>query len=119
MGNVIGALLLILAFTGEAIAGSPPWHGAPVITDSSGEQLCAKHREPLQRTTVFGPGGGACVLVHPSKKFVSQLARFPNALPFGIHRKADVLYSRATEVWYCGRCEEEVERATRSRAKER
>jgi hypothetical protein len=111
-GAVIVGLLL-QAFAGEVTAGSKPWKGARIISGSAGEQVCAKHREPLQRTTVFVPGGGVCVLVQPSKKFTWQVARSPNALPFGIQRKADVLYSRATEVSYCVRCEEEVERATR------
>jgi hypothetical protein len=113
-GAVVAGLLL-MAFVDEARAGSRTWRGAPVIMGSSGEQLCAKHHEALQRTTVFGPGGGVCVLVQPSKKFVWQLARSPNALRFDVHRKADVLYSRAVEVWYCVRCEEEVQRAIREK----
>jgi hypothetical protein len=111
--SVIRVVLLLTAMASLASAGSRPWRGAPVIAGSSGEKICAKHHELLQRTTVFGLGGGVCVLVQPSKKFTWQAARSPNALPFGIRRKADVLYSRAVEVSYCVRCDEEVERAVR------
>ena len=111
--NVVGVALLALTLACAAGAEPPRWKGARVITDNSGEQLCGKHREPLESVTVFGPGGGICVLIQPSKKMARQLARSPNALPVGVHRKADALYSRPVQVWYCARCEEEVERATR------
>jgi hypothetical protein len=105
---VVAMLTLCLART--AGAGSLPWRGPPIIIGSSGEQLCAKHRQALQRVTVFGPAEGVCVLVQPSKRMARQLARSPNALPFDIQRKPNLLYSRATEVWCCLRCEEEVRR---------
>jgi hypothetical protein len=111
--EAICAAMLILAFVGETDGGSPSSTSARVITGSRGEQVCARHHQRLEQATVFGPGGGVCVLIQPSKKMVRQLARSPNALPFGVHRKADALYSRPVEVWFCARCEGEVELATR------
>jgi hypothetical protein len=96
-------------------AGSPPWRGPGVIKGSGGEQVCAKHHETLRRETVFGPGNGICVLVQPSKAMARQLARSPNALPIGIHRQQNQLYSRAVEVLYCARCEDEVQAAGKRR----
>jgi hypothetical protein len=103
--------LLLLAFACVANASSPPWRGPPITTGSGGEQLCAKHHQPLQRVTVYGPADGVCVLVQPSKTMSRQLARSPNALRFDLHRKASRLYSRAVQMSYCLRCEEEVQRA--------
>jgi hypothetical protein len=109
--NIICILLLMLSFACAADAGSPRWQGPPVITGSSGEKVCAKHHQPLQLVTVFGPGNGICVLVQPSKPWSRQVARSPNALNFALHRKANLLYSRAVQVWYCVRCEKEMQRA--------
>jgi hypothetical protein len=105
------ALTCLLSFVCIAHGGSPLRQGPAVITGNSGEQLCAKHHQPLQPTTMFGPGDGVCVLVQPSKAWSRQIAHSPNALPFALHRKAGLLYSRAVQVSYCFRCEEEVQRA--------
>jgi hypothetical protein len=104
------ALFCLLCVAGAANA-APRWQGPSVITGHSGEQLCAKHHQPLERVTMFGPGDGICVLVQPSKAWSRQIARSPNALPFALHRKSDLLYSRAVQVSYCVRCEEEVQKA--------
>lgn len=112
MSNVVRIALLTLSFACAAAAGSLTWQGPRIISGRSGEQLCAKHLQPLQRVTVFGPASGVCVLVQPSKGMARQLARSPNALPFGVHRKPDLLYSRAVQTWCCLRCEEEVQRAS-------
>jgi hypothetical protein len=105
-------IVLTLMLACAASAGSPPWHGPPIITGKAGEQLCAKHREPLQRITIFGPAAGVCILFQPSKQAARQLARSPNALPFGISRAKSLLYSRPVETSYCVQCEEEVRHAT-------
>lgn len=110
--NVVGIVLLMLTLACAARAESSRWSGPRVINGSFGEQLCGKHRQQLERVTVFGPGGGVCVLVQPSKKMARQLARSPNALSVSVHRKPDQLYSRRVQLWYCVRCEEEVERPT-------
>ena len=104
-------LFLTVSFACAVSAGSSRWQGPPVITGNSGEQLCAKHHLPLQRVTVFGPGDGICVLVQPSKAWTRQQARSPNALSFALRRKASLLYSRAVQVSYCFRCEDEVQEA--------
>lgn len=107
------ALTCLLFFTCAVRAGSSRWQGPAIITGHSGEQLCAKHHQPLERVTVFGPGDGVCVLVQPSKAWTRQQARSPNALPFALHRKSSLLYSRAVPMSYCARCEEEVQGAIR------
>jgi len=112
MSNVFRIALLTLSFACAATAGSLAWQGPRTISGNSGEQFCAKHHQPLQRVTVFGPAAGVCVLVQPSKGMTRQLARSPNALPFGVHRKPDLLYSRAVQTLCCLRCEEEVQRAS-------
>jgi hypothetical protein len=71
----------------------------------SGERLCAKHHEPLLKTTVYGPDPAICILVQPTKKAAKARACSPNALPFGVTRNRSVLYSRATETFYCRSCE--------------
>jgi hypothetical protein len=80
-----------------------------VASANAGEQLCAKHHQALRSMTVFGPAAGVCVLFQPSKRMARQLAHSPNALPLDLQRKPNLLYSRAVQVWYCLRCEEEVE----------
>lgn len=115
LSKLISIIGLAVTFACATEAGSPRSQGPPVVTGSSGEQLCAKHHQPLQGVTVFGPGGGVCVLVQPSKAWTRQIVRSPNALPFELHRKANLLYSRPVQVTYCFRCEEEVQRAIRNK----
>src|SRR5689334_1554415 len=44
--------LLLLCLASTAAAACPPWKGDSVVFGSAGEPLCAKHREPLLKTTV-------------------------------------------------------------------
>jgi len=64
----IRVLIAIVCLASTAAAGCPPWRGAPVITGRSGERLCAKHREPLQATIVYGPDPAICILIQSTKE---------------------------------------------------
>jgi hypothetical protein len=103
--NVIRAVIFVASVAFAATASCPPWQGPGIVIGPAGERLCAKHREPLQVTTVYGPGDGVCVLVQPTKEMAKARACSPNALPFGVSRSLNQLYSRAVETSYCSRCE--------------
>jgi hypothetical protein len=109
MSTAARTLLLFCAGAVAAAAACPPRHGARTTIGAAGEQLCAKHREPLQAVTVYGPGDGACVLVQQTKTARAARACSPNALPFAISRTRNALYSRAVAASYCKRCEAEVQ----------
>ena len=98
-------LIAIVCLASTVAAACPPWQGAPVITGQSGERLCAKHREPLQATTVYGPDPAICILVQSTKEAAKARACSPNALAFGISRTKSQLYSRAGKTSYCRQCE--------------
>jgi len=101
----IRVLIAIVCLASTAAAGCPPWRGAPVITGRSGERLCAKHREPLQATIVYGPDPAICILIQSTKEAAKARACSPNALAFGISRTKSQLYSRAVKTSYCRQCE--------------
>lgn len=109
------ALILVLVALLPATGRCSPWKGPPVTVSASGERLCAKHRERLESTTVYGPGSGVCVLFQPDKRTATARAASPNALPIGIRREKSQLYSRAVEVSYCKRCEGDVMASVRNR----
>jgi hypothetical protein len=88
-----------------ASAACPPWRGAPVTIGQSGERLCAKHHEPLQKTTVYGPDPKICILVQETKEAANARACSPNALPFGVSRTKSQLYSRVVKTSFCQECE--------------
>ena len=102
----IRVLIAIVCLASTAAAAAcPPWRGAPVITGQSGERLCAKHREPLQATIVYGPDPAICILLQSIKEAAKARACSPNALAFGISRTKSQLYSRAVKTSYCRQCE--------------
>jgi hypothetical protein len=107
----VGVLMLIVCL--PAFAACPPWRGAPVIIGKSGEQLCARHHEPLQRTTVYGPDPAICILVQETKEAANARGCSPNALPFGVSRTKSRLYSRAVGTSYCPHCETFVQAHSR------
>ena len=103
---VLGVLMLVVSLA--ATAACPPWRGAPVIIKPSGERLCGKHREPLRKTTIYGPDPAICILVQENKEAAKARACSPNAVPFGVSRTKSQLYSRAVEISYCPQCEASV-----------
>ncbi|MEP6810557.1 MAG: hypothetical protein ABI992_09965 [Chthoniobacterales bacterium] len=106
----MGRLFLLLIFsTTLAHASCPRWRGPARMSGAGGEVRCAKHREALQELTIYGPGGGVCILFQPTKEMMQARACSPNALPLGVERKRSELYSRPTQVWFCARCEAEVQ----------
>jgi hypothetical protein len=102
---MIRVALLLLCLTLTASAACPPWKGDPIVLGREGERLCGKHREPLRKTTVYGPDPAICILVQPTREETKARACSPNALPFGVSRTKSRLYSRAVETSYCGQCE--------------
>lgn len=109
------ALIVLVVVLLPAAGRSSSWKGPPVTVSQSGEQLCAKHRQRLETITVYEPGNGVCVLFQPDKRTVKARAASPNALPLGIRREKNQLYSRAVEVSYCKRCEADVMASVRSK----
>ena len=101
----IGVSVLMLIVCHDATAVCPPWRGARVTIGRSGEQLCAKHHEALQKATVYGPDPAICILVQETKEAAHARGCSPNALPFGVSRTKSQLYSRAVETSYCAQCE--------------
>jgi hypothetical protein len=105
--------VLLVTFASTARAACPPWRGPAITVGPSGEQLCAKHHEALQKTTVYGPDPAICILVQQTKKAAKARACCPNAMPFGISRTKSRLYSRAVETSYCNQCETFVQAQVR------
>ena len=109
------AVLLALPLT----ARSSPWRGPAVTIGAGGERFCAKHHRQLAPLTLYGPGGGVCVLFQPNKQTEKARAASPNALPLGLQHEKNQLYSRAVDVTYCTDCESDVLAAARKAASSR